>query len=350
MNCDCLLQHLFRGLSKLVVLCGLIIILFSSCTAKRNTYFSYRNPWNVGLHVRFAKGPISIKRTDSLHVVLHNNGTNALQAEPFGQDGFVRFVAYPRFYRAKKAFLFPVFNELIKSSLAPGDSIIICSIPIHRLFASDGWKNKKNIALRKAIPYAGRTQHPYITIGAEIIYKGKIISSKPHQLPVGEAVYPTKQYKKADLVLMVDADEWKKKSPNVPIPITCKVKNKTRYDMVFFEHAGSVRFNLYGYGKNRTSNLVLRFKDSYFVQSRKVVIAPGEEKTVFADDLSKLFFKEATSDQLWYWEWNKKKEAVSPLYLADGNHVYETEIWFGVVIDGKEYLSEIKRIRVNYNN
>jgi len=30
--------------------------------------------------------------------------------------------------------------------------------------------------------------------------------------------------------------------------------------------------------------------------------------------------------------------------------VYETEIWFGVVIDGKEYFSEIKRIRVNYNN
>lgn len=330
------------------IICFLGILIFTDCASKRKAYFSFRNPWNIGLNIRFKSGHVSPNSRDSIHVVLYNKSSQKIQLGMFSQNAYLRLSLFPRFFRDKKAYLLPI-SGLSDITVPANDSLLITSLPVSRFFSADGWKTKKDIAIKKAIPVAGKGFYPYMTVGAEIMVNGKIIYASPRQLPVGEPSYPTKKYKKADLTIIVAADEWKEHYSDLPIPIQCRVKNKTQYDMVFFENAGTVRFNLYGYGKNRTANLVLRFKDAYFTTHQKIILKPGEERNIFSEDLSKLFFKQASPDQPWYWEWDKKKEPVSPLYMADGKHVYETELWFGVVIDGKEYLSEIKQVRVNYN-
>lgn len=309
--------------------------------------YSIKNPWGLEVWVHAPNYSIDPnKSTDTLWILARNHYTQPITLQSIDGKLF-QFYAYPRFYKNVSYTIHA--HSLISPpfTLPPGDIKALGWITVQELLITSNWKNKKGYSPSRTPLLANAKQfQPYLQMMVDVKIQDKFIRSKETQFSIHQNTIPTTTYQKA--ILSISADEpqiliGKKNKENI---LRCRVKNIGNYDQYYFENGGSVRFNLYGYSKNRTAVMVLRFKEDFFQRDRKIILKPGEEKEIFAENLYTLFYNEANPSLPYYWDWNKKKEPLSPLYFNNGKPAYETEVWFGVVIDGREYLSPSFTIRV----
>jgi hypothetical protein len=322
-------------------------IIFSGCSSGKKILYSNKNPW--GLEVWLQAPNYSIdpdKATDTLWILVRNHYTQPITFQSIEGQLF-QLRAYPRFYKNKSYVIQAHANQTTPFTLQSGDIIALGWITEQELLIASNWKNNKGVSPSLSPLLANTKQfQPYFYMMVEVKVQDKFIRSKENHFSIHQTTIPTETYPKAILSISADEPEiqpGKTKKENI---LRCRVKNTGNYDQSYFENTGSVRFNLYGYSKNRTAVMVLRFKEEYFQRDRKIILKPGEEKEIFAENLYSLFYKEASPTLPYYWEWNKKKEPLSPLYFSNGKPAYETEVWFGVVIDGREYLSPSYTIQV----
>ncbi len=302
--------------------------------------YSLKNPWGLEVWVHAPNYSINPdKATDTLWVMARNHYTQPITLQ--SMDGMLfQFHAHPRFYKNNSYVIHTHANQSAPFTLQPGDIKALGWITEQELLIASNWKNKKNLS-PSITPLLSNTKQyqPYIKIMVEVKVQDKFIYSKENIFSIHQTIIPKETYPKAILSISTDETEIQPGKKNKENILHCRVKNTGNYDQYYFENSGSVRFNLYGYSKNRTAVMVLRFKEEYFQKDRKIILKPGEEKEIFAENLYSLFYKETSPELPYYWEWNKKKEPLSPLYFSNGKLAYETEVWFGVVIDGREYLS-----------
>ncbi|MCX7744145.1 MAG: hypothetical protein N2167_06225 [Flavobacteriales bacterium] len=322
-------------------------ILFSGCLSEKKAMYSIKNPWGLEVWLHAPNYSIDLQSAnDTLWILVRNHYSQPITLQSIDEHLF-KLYAYPRFYKKKSFEILAHTMQASTLSLQPGDVKALGWITEQELLLVSNWKNKKNISpTRLPMLVNAREFEPYIQMKVEVKVQDKFIRSKETLFSIDQTTIPTETYQKAILSISADEPEilpGNKKKENI---IRCRVKNTSNYDQYYFENSGSVRFNLYGYSKNRTAVMVLRFKEEYFQRNRKIILKPGEEKEIFAENLYSLFYKELNPSLPFYWEWNKKKEPISPLYYSNGKPTYETEVWFGIIIDGREYLSPSYTLRV----
>lgn len=332
-------------IALLASLCWMLGV--TGCSTAKKTQYSLKNPWGLEVMIHAADGTIRPDNaTDTLWVLVRNHYTQPVTLQPAGSDVF-QMKAYPRFYKNN---LFTLQAHALHSApfmLQPGDVKALGWITEQELMLAASWKNSKGQSPARSPMMATTKQfQPYIRMMADVKVQDRLIRSAEKFFSINPTKPAAEEYKKVVLTISADEDEIQAGKKNKENMLRCRIKNTGNYDQHYFENTGSVRFNLYGYSKNRTSVMVLRFKEEYFLRNRKITLKPGEEKEVFAENLYTLFYKEASASIPYYWEWNKKKEPLSPLYFSNGKPAYETEVWFGAVVDGKEYLSPSFTLRV----
>lgn len=317
------------------------------CSNPKKLLFSLKNPWGLEVMIYAADGTIRPDTpTDTLWVLVRNHYNQSVTLQPIGNEVF-QLKSYPRFYKNKVYLLQAHALHTTPFILQQGDVKALGWITEQELMQAAPWKNSKgNSPARSPMMATAKQFQPYIRVMAEVKVQDRLIRSSEKFFSIDQKKPAAEEYKKVVLSISADENVIQIEKKNKENMLRCRIKNTSNYDQHFFENAGSVRFNLYGYSKNRTAVMVLRFKEEYFLRNRKITLKPGEEKEVFAENLYTLFYKEASANIPYYWEWNKKKEPVSPLYFSNGKPAYETEVWFGAVVDGKEYLSPSFTLRV----
>lgn len=303
----------------------LVIFLFCSCRTQKY-YLSDQNPSSISIEL--------LSKNDSLSLVVGNNGQSPIKAIDFIKD--LKLILTPRFY--KQEYILEGFSidlNTIPSTIQPKHKYTIKTIAINQLFDSNTLYKSKNKVQKiklKSQPYVyvrGSIQSMVNTNSIEI-------RSKPVKLITPNVTKQKPSKSKYDLV--ISSTEKEVNSKNIQGKITCLVKNNSTYPIYLFQDIGSVRFKFYAYNPNRTAIMNSEFKlvDNKLPIS-SLTISPNDEKVVYTINYSELFFKE-NSDIL-YWSWSKKNPPISPLVYNDKKLVPNIELWFGIVVDGKEYLS-----------
>lgn len=333
------------NIAFLTVLMG--IIGGTSCSTEKKTLYSLKNPWGVELILDATNGSIQPNHTsDTLWVLVRNHYTHPITLQPLNNN-VVQLKAYPRFYKNKLYYLQAHTLHSAPFTLQPGDIKALGWITEQELLQATSWKNGKGQSPARSPMMATTKQfQPYIRVIADVKVQDWIIRSGEKFLSINPKKPAAEKYKKVVLSIIADESEIQAGKKNKENMLRCIIKNTGSYEQHYFENSGSTRFNLYGYSKNQTAVMILQFKEEYFLQKRMISLKPGEEKEVFAENLYALFYPEAHASIPYYWEWIKKKEPISPLYFSNGKPAYETEVWFGAVVDGKEYLSPSITLRV----
>lgn len=317
------------------------MIVDTGCSTEKKTLYSLKNPWGLEVIIDASNGLIQPNyASDTLWVLVRNNYIHPITLQPLDNNDVFQLKAYPRFYKNKLYNLRAHTLHSAPFTLQPGDVKALGWIKEQELLQATSWKNNKGKSPARTPMMATAKQfQPYIRLIADVKVQNRLIRSSEKFLSINPKKPTAEEYKKVVLAISADENKIEVGKKNKENMLRCIIKNTSNYEQHYFENSGSVRFNLYGYSKNRTAVMVLRFKEEYFLRNRMITLKPGEEKEVFAENLYALFYKEANASIPYYWEWKKKKEPISPLYFSNGKPVYETEVWFGILVDGKEYLS-----------
>lgn len=332
----------------------LSLLIIFACRSNKY-YASVKNPFSIGLKV-FCEEPVFYTNDSSsekkVQFYLYNFSNSEFvlpqnMNEVFQITGFSRFNQHP-FYCSFQQKWNP---ELTNQKLPSNDSILIIEIDLYDLLQIQSetiwYKDQGKTKKVKSPAYVTKTNtQPYCRIRGEYKAGDRWIVSNELIISVGKKIENKQNYKNLELKIAQVSD---KKDPNILPKITCSVFNNTGNEIPLFNDPGSVRFILYGYSKNRTSVMKLLFKQSgNSLNIKPVTVKNAENKIIFEADVEDLLLmKNHHSD--WYWSWNKKNPPVSPALLKNGKKVKEVELWFGIIVNGKEYQSNTIKTLINHD-
>jgi len=286
---------------------------------------------------------------DSVKIYVVNHNSQSLNLDNWWSN--LKIVGRSRFYK-KEVSIQPQITNPDKGfwELKTNDTILLVSIPIIQLLGTgvqwtDGTKQSKGphqITAKKYYSYVYLTAE----LNSKIPNQADIIKirSADRRITITQTNTPSLKSKKTILSLTSDAKQFdlKSKSGNLLISIT----NTGSYPIPLFSDPGSVRFKLYAYNANRTAIMFTQF----VLDNGKLPIYPvnvgvnGSYGLSIPLDL--LLFTETPATPIYYWVWNKKSPPVSPLLYGKKDIAIDVEFWFGVVVDGKEYLSNTLKINI----
>jgi|GEM_PF-3667072 len=328
------------------------LLLLASCRERRY-YASVSNPYSLGLKISAERHEFynNIKNEGTVAFYLVNYSGEAFNVpkdpgQAFRIAGYPRFSNTARYYRAGN----PDWKSA-GTSIPPGDSVLILVVTAGKLLgAGSAWFREPGFKKPALSPlYSSAKQNfPYGRIQLQMKAGERWIISPEVKIVTGKYVENTAVSRKAELTISVSGQEKYHADGQNNGMLECKVKNTGEYNIELFSNPGSTRFNLYGYSPNRTSVMKLEFRLSGSrLPFPPKTIKPGESVSVFQAALDDLLYI-ATTDQPWYWTWNKKFPPVSPLVYKNGKPSSEVEFWFGIIVDGKEILSNPVMLPVLY--
>lgn len=330
-----------------------LLIIFACNSTKY--YASVKNPFSIGLKA-FCEEPVFFTNESStekkVHFYLYNYSNSEFvlpqnMDEVFQITGFSRFNQQP-FYCSFQQKWNPV---LTNHKLPSNDSILILETNLYDLLQIQSetiwYRNQEKTKKVKSPAYVTKTNtQPYCRIRGEYKAGDRWIISNELTIRIGEKIENRQNYKNLGLIIAQVAD---KKATNILPKIICSVYNTTGNDIPLFNDPGSVRFILYGYSKNRTSVMKLQFKQSgNSLNIQPITVKNSENKIIFEANVEDLLLMKNNNTD-WYWSWNKKNPPISPAILNNGKKVKEVELWFGIIVNGKEYQSNTIKVSINHD-
>lgn len=285
--------------------------------------------------------------TDSIEFLIVNHNTSAVVLPHWWTDLWV--VGNSRFYN--KEILIrpqPLDLRMQATTVEPGDTMSLIKIPMNQLLSNENtwlFNNKPHQAPHKI---SKNSFYPYIRLAAE--YRTTIpnqttnikIRSSQQKISITKFTEAIAKSKVVNLTLTSDQNSFNVNQPAGNL--ICKIENTGTNPIQLFNDAGSVRFKIYAYNPNRTSIMTTEMVlDNGKLPLSPVTISQGN-KQQFSIPMDQLFFKNPPQKPIFYWTWKKKSPPISPLIYGKSDLATETECWFGIVIDGIEYLSNTIRI------
>jgi hypothetical protein len=279
-------------------------------------------------------------------VVNHNSQTIVL---PAWWNDFT-MIGQSRFYQQELTMKYSI-PEGLKSQLKvePGDTLLLFSVPIQDfLNQQKNWNNKTKSSLGPHLINIEKT-YPYIFLTAElktnVANQGAIlVRSNSIKINIGKWEEPKLVNKKTELSITSDVKTFntREKKGN----IVCKITNTGEYPIGLFTDAGAVRFRIFGYNPNRTAIMYTQ----YILDNGKLPVSPvsiaAKSSYTITIPLQQLLFIQPPEGAKLFWTWNKKVPPVSPLVYGKKDVAMSTEFWFGVVVDGQEYLSNTVQLNI----
>lgn len=334
-----------------IVLLFFVFLVISGCKGLQY-YKSGTNP--AGLSVVFnspSQFYTNIQVQDSLKFYLVNHNSAEVIIPHWWTDLYL--VGQSRFYK-KESWIRPQPTDLASPPLViqPGDTVHLITVALTTLL-----KNEKNWLYNNQPIWAPhmlgpKKYHPYVYLTAalktQVPNQADIIQirSNPRKINISSFKETRAENKKNILALSSDTKTY---SPEQETGnLFCKITNTSEYPLPLFNDPGSVRFKLYAYNPNRTATLFTQ----YVLDNGKLPIAPvaiqPQQNFTITIPLNQVLFITSPVKPMYYWAWNKKTPPVSPLVYGKKDLVPEVEFWFGVVVDGKEYLSNTLHLNIQY--
>jgi hypothetical protein len=327
-----------------IVLLFFTVLVLSSCKGLQY-YKSGTNP--AGLSVVLtcpsqfytnAPGP------DSLGFYLVNHNSKQVVVPHWWTDLYL--VGQSRFYK-KESWIRPqpldLDLALAPLTIQPGDTVHLITVALKNLLQHEKNWLYKNQPVWGPHLLSAKKYHPYIYLTAA--FKTQVpnqadfiqIRSQQHQLNLTTFKEIQAENKKTLLALSSDVKNY---SPESGLGnLFCKITNMGAYPIPLFNDPGSVRFKLYAYNPNRTATLFTQ----YVLDNGQLPVSPvtiqSQQNFTLTIPLQQILFISPSVKSIYYWSWNKNTPPVSPLVYGKNSRVQEVEFWFGVVVDGKEYLS-----------
>jgi hypothetical protein len=319
-----------------------IFLLLNSCKGLQY-YKSGTNPAGISVLMESPSAFFTNEDSkDSIKLYLVNGNSNDITISNWIND--IQLIGRSRFYT--KEITLPVaayIDARIVSNFKSGDTVFLGGISIKKIMGQEkNWTFKTEkvlgphlVTLKKFYPYMYIMTELNIKVPnqAEIIK----IRSEDKKIIITKSYTPSLQNKKTILSLTSDKKQFdlQKKEGNLVINIT----NTGTYPIPLFNDPGSVRFKIYAYNANRTAIMFTQF----VLDNGKLPVSPVNIEVNgnyhLTIPLEQLLFSETPSKPVYYWSWNKKSPPVSPLVYGKKDLAMNVEFWFGVVVDGKEYLS-----------
>ncbi len=332
-----------------IVLLFLTFLFLTGC--KGLSY--YNNATNPARLSVIFKSPThfytNINQQDSLAFYLVNHNSQTYIAPHWWTDLWL--IGQSRFY-PKEILIRPQPNDLRMKALIiePNDTVLLIKIPVSQVLGKEkNWLYKsKNVYPPHLI--TSKKFYSYIYFTAE--YTTKI----PNQEEVikirsGKQKLTINQFKEAELkskktILGLSADISSYSLKEKKGTLICSIENISEYPIQLFNDPGSVRFKLYAYNPNRTTMMFTQM----VLDNGKLPINPmvinSKATSTLTIPLEQVLFQTAPENPIYYWSWNKKAPPVSPLVYGKKDLAVEVEFWFGIVVDGKEYFSNIIKLPI----
>lgn len=327
-----------------------IFLLLNSCKGLQY-YKSGTNP--AGVSILLEASPEFYTNTANedgrIKVCMINHNSLPISFTAWWDD--FNLIGTSRFYKKELRSKYVVPENLRSTiTIESGDTSVIFDLSIQE-FLNDGksWNYKTKETYGPHM-ISAKKFYPYIYLSAEI--KVKVpnqsdmikIRSNEQKVIITQATVPTLKNKKSVLSLAADTKifDIKTKSGNLHFSIT----NSGGYPIPLFNDPGSVRFKIYSYNANRTAIMFTQ----YVLNNGKLPVAPVNVEVgktySFKVPLDQLLFTETPTKPTYFWSWNKKAPPISPLVYGKKDLAMDVEFWFGIVIDGKEYLSNTEVIKI----
>lgn len=319
-----------------------------SCKGVR--YYSNKvNP--VGLSIILQSPSVyyyNIDNPDSIEILLINHNSSSVILPHWWSDVWIagksRFYGREIFTRPQ-----PIDLRIKATTVESGDTVSLIKIPLKQLLGTEKtwiYKNKPHYAPHLITQ---KSYFPYIQLAAE--YRTTIpdqttsvtIRSAEKKIVITTYNEPVAKSKTVHLSCLVDQSVYNIQQPSGSL--TCKINNIGSSSIQLFNDAGSVRFKIYAYNPNRTAimwtEMVL---DNGKLPVTPLVIQSGKQNQISVP-MEQLFYINPPDKPIFYWTWKRKRPPVSPLIYGKSDLASETECWFGIVVDGKEYLSNTVYIK-----
>jgi hypothetical protein len=333
---------------------SLFFIFFSLLSCKGVQYYqSGTNPAGVSI---ILKGPdqfyTNTETMDQVIVGVVNHNSQSITLPAWWTD--FTMIGQSRFYQKELTMKYNV-PENLKSPLKiePGDTLLIFSVPVQD-FLNDqkSWFNKEKSSLGPHLINPKKT-FPYIYLTAElktnVVNQDAIkIRSNTLKINVGKWTEPKLVNKKTELSITSDVASFstRDKTGNV----ICKITNTSNYPIPLFNDPGAVRFRIFAYNSNRTSIMYTQ----YILDNGKLPVDPvsiaSKSSYTITVPIQQLLFTERPEGARLFWTWNKKHPPISPLVYGKKDIAMATEFWFGIVVDGQEFLSNTLNLTIDSPN
>ncbi len=320
----------------------LSLILLSSC--KGVQYFkSAINPAGISVILECPSTfyPKNSEK-DSISFYLVNHNSQEIIVPHWWSD--LQLIGQSRFYKKELTIRPQPLDLKMKATvISAGDSVLLIKLPFQTILGKDkNWTFKSKASLGPHI-LSLKKHHPYIYLTAEfstrIPNQEEMIKIRSEKLKVNikQWIEPSLTNKKTILSLTSTVQTFNQ--VNKEGALNCQIKNIGQYPIPLFNDPGSVRFKLYAYNPNRTATMYIQYiLDNGRLPMDAININTGSEHTIQIA-LSHILFIDKPEDSIYYWTWNKKTPPTSPLVYGKNDLAKEVEFWFGIVVDGQEFLS-----------
>lgn len=335
----------FRNTSLLF----LIFLLLISCKGLRY-YNSTSNPAGIGVIMQSPTTYYTnLQQQDSISFYLVNNNSETIVIPHWWSDLVV--IGQSRFYPKEITLRAQPMDLRIKAlSIEPKDTVLLIKVPIQYFLNADKNWTYKTKKVNGPHLMSAKKFYPYIYFTAELnsqlTNQNESIKIRSEKTKITLAPFKEQNLKndKAELGISSDVPffDTKTKSGN----LICKINNLMDLSIPLFIDAGAVRFKLYGYSPNRTAIMHTEF----VLNNGKLPVAPltidGKTNGVITIPLEQVLFSEPPKVPMYFWTWKKGTPPISPLVYGKKEIGVEVEFWFGIVVDGKEYLSNTVKIQI----
>ena len=319
-----------------------IFLLLNSCKGLQY-YKSGTNPAGISVLIESPYALLTNEDSrDSIKLYLVNSNSKDITINNRIND--IQLVGRSRFYQKEITLPIATYIESkVVSNFRSGDTVFLGGISMKEIMGQEkNWTYKSQKVFGPHL-ISAKKFYPYMYIAAELNAKVPNqadvikIRSDEKKIVITRSYTPSLPNKKTILSLTSDKKQFdiRTQEGNLNISIT----NTGTYPIPLFNDPGSVRFKIYAYNANRTAIMFTQF----VLDNGKLPILPVNIDVNgtyhFTVPLNLLLFSETPSKPLYYWAWNKKSPPVSPLIYGKKDVAMDVEFWFGVVVDGKEYLS-----------
>jgi hypothetical protein len=334
---------------------SLFFIFLSLLSCKGVQYYqSGTNPAGISVVLQ---GPdhfyTNTESEDKIVVGVVNHNSQPIQVPTWWID--FTMIGQSRFYKKELTMKYPV-PEGLKGplSIAPGDTLLLFSVPVQDfLNPNKGWLNKGKASYAPHM-ISAKQYYPYVNLTAEFLQKipsqneGIRVRSNTLRINIIKYNEPKLVGKKTELSLTSDVQLYSTTTQNGNL--VCKITNTGEYPIPLFNDPGSVRFRVFAYNPNRTSIMYTQ----YILNNGQLPVQPvsiaSKSTYTITIPLKQLLFSQRPVDAQLFWTWNKKDPPVSPLIYGKSDMAMSTELWFGVVVDGQEFLSNTVSLNIDSPN
>jgi len=332
----------------------LSFLLLSSCKGIQY-YNSGTNPAGISVIIQSPTTYFSDKANEGnvkLYIINHNS--KEVQLANWWQN--ILLISTSRFNNKELTTLIPTANQRLETiTLVPNDTILVYSFPLSSILDKGVLWNYYNTTKTVPPPHkiSKKKFQPYFYLSFEanvpLINQNNIkVRSNKIRINVKKFTEPKLVNKKSVLSLTADTKTYNTETKTGNL--FCTITNTGQYPIPLFADPGSVRFKVYAYNPNRTSIMHTEYVlDNGKLPVNPVSIVVNGNHTITIP-LQQLLFNERPEKATLFWTWNKKNPPISPLVYGKKDIAMSTEFWFGIVIDGQEFLSNTCVIEISSPN